>query len=285
MPDITATRVADAVVEHIVLRHGCPAKLLSDRGSQFMSNLFKRMSERLGIKKVFSSAYHPQTNGQVERLNRYIACALSAYVSERQDDWDDYLEAIAFAYRTSLIDAIENTPFYLVHGRDPCTASNRPIGQFSETTLTQKIREAFDTARSHQEKTDLLRKLSYDAKHHPVEFNEGSLVLLHSSLRRQGISPKLSKTYDGPYRVLQKLSDVTYELGHVATGKRTVAHVQRMIPFFQRQETEETVAIQQSCEESQEYQQLLCEDNQVQTSEVPGRTPRATAGQLPCTEI
>ena len=80
MPDITASTVADAVVDRIVLCHGYPTTLLSDRGSQFMSTLFKRMAERLGIKKVFSSAYHPQTNGQVERLNRYIASALSAYV-------------------------------------------------------------------------------------------------------------------------------------------------------------------------------------------------------------
>lgn len=80
VPDITAVTVADAVVEHIVLRHGCPSQLLSDRGSQFMSKLFRRMSERLGIKKVFTSAYHPQTNGQVERLNWYIAAALTSYV-------------------------------------------------------------------------------------------------------------------------------------------------------------------------------------------------------------
>lgn len=52
-------------------------------------------------------------------MNRYLAAALTAYVNEHQDDWDRYLEALAFAYRTSLVDAIGNTPFALMHCRDP----------------------------------------------------------------------------------------------------------------------------------------------------------------------
>ena len=160
VPDITASTVADAVVDRVVLCHGCPGTLLSDRGLQFMSTLFKRMAERLGIKKVFSSAYHPQTNAQVERLNRYIASALSAHVNDHQNDWDDYVEAIAFAYRRNFEDAIGNTPFYLVHGRDPQLPSDllaSPPQSFLEDVqqyglfLTKNIKNAFDTARCHQE--------------------------------------------------------------------------------------------------------------------------------------
>ena len=163
MPDINASTVADAVVDRIVLRHGCPTTLLSDRGSQFMPTIFKRMAERLGIKKVFSSAYQPQTNGQVERLNRYIAFALSAYVNDHQDDWNEYVEAIAFAYRTSIGDAIGNTPFNLVHRRDlqlPTYLLARPTQSFVEDVhqyglpLTKNIKDAFYAARCHQEKTD-----------------------------------------------------------------------------------------------------------------------------------
>lgn len=119
VPDITAATVADAVIDHIVLRHGCPSQLFPDRGSQFLSKLFKRMAARLGITRVSTSAYRPETNGQVERINRYVAAALTSYVKVHQDDWDQYLGAIAFAYCTSVIDAIATTPFYLLHGRDP----------------------------------------------------------------------------------------------------------------------------------------------------------------------
>eukprot|EP00118_Oscarella_pearsei_P017903 m.180288 g.180288 ORF g.180288 m.180288 type:complete len:1472 (+) comp39243_c0_seq11:859-5274(+) len=217
--DITAPTVADVVVDKIVLRHGCPAQLLSDRGTQFTSQLFKRMSTRLGFKKVFTSPYHPQTNGQVERMNRYIAAALTAYVNDHQDNWDEYLEAIAFGYRTSVVDAIGNTPFYLVHGRDPSlptdvfTGSQRSLSTDAKKyglALTQKIKDAYAAAKSRQDRADALRKRAYDASHHPVQFDVGSLVLLHSNVRKPGLSYKLARHYGGPYRVIQQTSEVNY---------------------------------------------------------------------------
>ena len=312
VPDITARTVADAVVDRIVLRHGCPTTLLSDRGSQFMSTLFKRMAERLGIKKVFSSAYHPQTNGQVERLNRYIASALSAYVNDHQDDWDDYVEAIAFAYRTSFVDAIGNTPFYLVHGRDPQLPTDllvSPPQSFVEDVhqyglaLTKNITDALDTARCHQEEADSTRKRFYDLKHDSVNFELGSLVLLHSPLRKSGLSPKLSKSYDGPYRVLRRLSDVHYDLAHIITGKRTTAHVQRIIPFSSRYEGDNAadeqhpqataIFTQSGKEEENEDSEEENEDSEgknedsdeekkdEQSLRQPHRRQRATAGKTP----
>ena len=233
VPDITTITVADVVVE----------RLLSDGGPQFLSALFKRLAERLGIgiQKIFTSAYHPQTNGQVERMNIFIAAALTAYVNDHQDDWDNYLEAIAFAYRTSTVDAIGNTPFYLVHGRDPRLPTDVLAGTQRDLdidayqyglSLTQHIKDAYTSAQAHQETADLSRKHAYDSHHHPVHFAEGSLVYLHSPVRKPGLSPKLSKHYDDPYRVLRKLSDVHYELSHLITGKHTKAHVQRLQAVF-----------------------------------------------------
>ena len=94
IPDARAETVADALVSKIILRHGCSVQLLSDRGSQFTSRLFRRMSIRLGVKNVYSTAYHPQTNGQVERMNRYVATAMSANVEEDQSNWDDHLRKL-----------------------------------------------------------------------------------------------------------------------------------------------------------------------------------------------
>ena len=121
IPGATAETVANAVIDGLVLRHGCPEKILTDRGSQFTSKLFQRMAnlKRLGVKKVFTTAYHPQTNGQTKRFNRVIAEALTSFVDDEQRDWDEYLSSLAFAYRSSVVDSISETPYYLVHGRDP----------------------------------------------------------------------------------------------------------------------------------------------------------------------
>ena len=98
--------------------------------------------------------------------------------------------------------------------------------------LTKKIREAFQSARERQERVDEMRKRYYDSKHRPVEFAIGSLILVHSAHRRPGLSPKLAPRFEGPYRVLEKKSDVVYSVSHVELGKELTVHVQRMIPFY-----------------------------------------------------
>ena len=244
VPDIIAPTIARAIVTHIVLRHWCPQFLLTDRGSQFRSAVVKQLCKRLRIDKIFTSAKHPQTNGQVERFNRVITAALTSYVNNHQNDWDEYIDAIAFAYRTCIVDAVQNTPFYLVYGRDPilptdvlqCTTRDLQIDvQKYGILLTERLREAHAVARNRQAETDRVRKRAYDATHREVEFELGSLVLVHQTARRPGVNPKLSKHYDGSYRVLEKMSPVTYKLQHVYKTPKIIVHVQRIIPYYERQ--------------------------------------------------
>ena len=118
--------------------------------------------------KVFTTAYHPQTNGQVERFNSSLAAGLIAYTDEDQTNWDQYFGALAFAYRTSLVDAIHNSPFFLVHGRDARLPSDVLWGPEQEITKEEndygivlkssKLPRAFELARATQTETDVRRK-------------------------------------------------------------------------------------------------------------------------------
>ncbi|KAG3050649.1 hypothetical protein PC122_g23195 [Phytophthora cactorum] len=109
----------DAMIEGVICRHGVQERLLSDCGSNFTSNLARSLYETLGIKKMFSSAYHPQTQGLVERFNGTLMCMLRMYVSETQTDWDVYLPRVLFAYRTAYHEGLGDTPFFSWYGRDP----------------------------------------------------------------------------------------------------------------------------------------------------------------------
>jgi transposase InsO family protein len=85
---ITALVVAKAFCEHWVFAKGAPRLVLTDNGAQFTAKFFLAVCRELGIKKVFTTAYHPQTNAQLERFNRTVINALRGYVKERQDRWD-----------------------------------------------------------------------------------------------------------------------------------------------------------------------------------------------------
>jgi transposase InsO family protein len=93
----TALAVAQAFCDHWVSVYGPPVSLLTDNGPQIAVKFFQDACAELGIKKVFTTSYHPQTNEQVERYNRTLVEALLAYVSRRQDDWDEYTSAVKYA--------------------------------------------------------------------------------------------------------------------------------------------------------------------------------------------
>ena len=102
-----------------VSRHGAPRVLLSDRGSNFLSSLFREVCFLMNTDKIFTSGYRPQTNGLVERFNGTLAQSLSMYVSSHQKDWDEQLSSVLFAYRVSPSKVTGEFPFYMLYWREP----------------------------------------------------------------------------------------------------------------------------------------------------------------------
>ena len=117
--NITAYHVAIAFCTHWVFKYGPPRTLLSDNGPQFASKFFQAVCLQLGTKNVFTTAYHPQTNGQVERYNRTLLSMLRNYVNEKQDYWDVYALALTYAYNTHVHRTTGTTPFDLILSRPP----------------------------------------------------------------------------------------------------------------------------------------------------------------------
>ena len=84
-----------------------------------MSKLIAEVCKIFQIHKVNTSSYHPQTDGLVERFNSTLCQSLSMYVAKDQKDWDEYIPLIQFAHRTSICEAIGDSPFYVLYGREP----------------------------------------------------------------------------------------------------------------------------------------------------------------------
>ena len=100
-PDQSAATIANLLVREIVSRHGVPSELLSDRGRAFLSDLLREVQLLLGFKKVNTSAYHPQTDGLVERFNRTLTAMLAKTAERGGKNWDEKLPFVLFAYRAS----------------------------------------------------------------------------------------------------------------------------------------------------------------------------------------
>ena len=86
------------IFEEIICRHGCPKEIQTDNGTEFTAKIVKELTDQYNIQQKFSSPYHPQTNGLVERYNRTLCQVLQKYCIQKETDWDEYIPAALFAY-------------------------------------------------------------------------------------------------------------------------------------------------------------------------------------------
>jgi transposase InsO family protein len=100
-----------------------PKEIVSDRDTKFSSNFWKSLMAGLEIKLLFSTAYHPQTNGQTERVNQILEDMLRMHVMHQPQKWEDYLPLVEFAYNNGYQASLKMSPFEVLYGR-PC---NTPV--------------------------------------------------------------------------------------------------------------------------------------------------------------
>ena len=101
-PNQKAETIARLLVERVIARHGVPEQLLSDRRTNFLSEVIQEVCTLLGVEKVNTSGYHPQTDGLIESFNRTIIATFSECVKKHGRDWDTHLPYLLFAYRVSV---------------------------------------------------------------------------------------------------------------------------------------------------------------------------------------
>ena len=118
VPDQKAVRLVKLLTEEVIPLFGVPKALLSDRGTNLMSHLMLDICKKLGIRKLNTTAYHPECDGMIELFNRTLKTAIRKHASTYGPKWDRYLYGILFAYRNIPHDSTGKKPSYLLFGVD-----------------------------------------------------------------------------------------------------------------------------------------------------------------------
>ncbi|UYV64119.1 hypothetical protein LAZ67_2006616, partial [Cordylochernes scorpioides] len=193
--EATVKEVSKFLVEDIFLRHGAPQYLISDRGSQFTSNLMKEVMKTCKIKHCFTTSYHPQTNGLTERLNRTLINMLSMYVNTDQKNWDEILPFITHAYNTTIQETTGYSPFFLMFGRELTSLlDDRNISvDIDKDDYDEYIKHHLDKINRTRKlvinntiKTQERMKKNYDKKHMERSYEPGELVAVWTPIRKIG---------------------------------------------------------------------------------------------------
>jgi hypothetical protein len=228
--------IAKVLLEGWILRYGPPEKLLSDRGKVFVGEMLERMCNMMGVKKIFTTSYHPQCDGFVERLNRTLCKDLAAFVS-CETDWDLHLAVAVFRYNTSVHKATGITLFKAMFGIDAFDF-DAEIGW--KTVLDEQNEGEYLPDRLKSIHDELYRKgihargqaaRQYNRALKEVQFENGDRVLLFHPPGQVEQGRKLRAPWLGPYRVKEKLSSIGYLLESEVTGEVARVHVNRMRKF------------------------------------------------------
>ncbi|UYV60442.1 K02A2.6-like [Cordylochernes scorpioides] len=239
LPRGTATEIADFFLKRIVLRHGAPKILISDRGSSFLSKLLTQVLKICNTIHKKTTSYHPQTNGQTERMNRTLTDMILMYIDEKHQNWDEILPFVTFAYNSSVQETTGYSPYFLIHGREPLTFLDSTFdwpevppkpGDFDDyisnllTIVEESKKISMARTMARQDKS----KQVYDKHRREVNFSPDDLVLIWTPIRKVGRADKLQKNYIGPFKIIRKTSPVNYEVKEVTGRGKKIVHVSRM---------------------------------------------------------
>ena len=210
IPSQHAEEVAKALVSEVVVRHGCPNVLLSDRGTNYMSQLVKHVCKFFEIHTTHSTPYHPQTDGLCEKFNHTLANMLSMYVSSNAKNWDEYLDLVLMAYRLSVQTSTGETPYYMLYGREcrvPIDFVAPPLLEKDVTAnayilnLQQRLQEAWEAANESIKIAQAKQKRNYDRKAKPSKFNVGQKVRMFNPSAKKGLGSKFKHSWHRSYEI------------------------------------------------------------------------------------
>ena len=243
LPDQTAPTTATALLENWICRFRCPHSIHSDQGRVFELKFLKSLNQALPVDKTRTTAFRPQSNAVVERMNRTLQPMLAQCINDEQNNWSQQLPYVMMAYRTSVHESTGYTPHFLVYGQEVCfpidfmypNPSDQHPADIHEFVSAREIRfqKAYDSARTALNFNQRPRNALYNRKVHGATYQVNQKVILHNPVVPVGKSSKFFSPWKGPYVILQCLNDVTYCIQEIATQKELVVHYDRLKLFHE----------------------------------------------------
>ena len=210
---------------------------MSDRGKEFDCDLNKRLCEALGIKRLLTAPYRPQTNGKIERFHQNLKNYLARFTFKQQNYWEEGLDAFLLAFRIMPSNTSGVSPHFLCTGRRmrlPLDTILSPLTTYySDEFLQVFLRELHISHAAARDNTFETRKKIRDAHNKKVQtrkFEVGDLVWFFKETQKSDFSPKLNSKWSPFFTITQKFSDWNYEIMDEFSGKVSRVHVNKLVP-------------------------------------------------------
>ena len=235
--NLTAEELAQLYVTHVFSKHGLPNNIVSDRGSEFTSRFWRAFTSLLGIDLHLSTAFHPETDGQTERVNQVLEQYIRLYTDYQQKEWVKLLPLAEFAYNNAPHSSTTVSPFFANKGYNPRSTftpsevnTNSPLAE----TYSANLDQLHSFLRQEIAKANEASARSFDTKRSDLpSFKIGDKVWLSAKhIKTTRPTKKLDHRYLGPFEIIEKISSHAYRLALPPNMRiHDVFHVQLLEPF------------------------------------------------------
>jgi transposase InsO family protein len=215
-----ATHIANLFFKEVIRLHGLPRSIISDQDTKFVGHFWRTLWKKLGTILSFSSAYHPQMDGQIEVVNRSLGDLLRSLVTEHHSQWDHILPQTEFSYNDSINRSIGQSPFQIVYGMQPRGVYELKDSEQNETRsasvedFAEAMKELHSQVREHLQNSSQEYKHRADQHRQELQFEVTDLILARLRKERfpRGTYNKLKMKKIGPCKVLKKFGANVYEI-------------------------------------------------------------------------
>ena len=216
IPNHESKTIADKFVNQFICKFGIPDSIFTDQGKDFTSNLLKDVAKLFKIKQIQTTAYHPQSNGALERSHATLADYLKHYVNDKQSNWDDWIDMSMFSYNSTPHTSTKYTPHELVFGYKPnlpTSITQKPEFKYTYSNyidhLKLKLNRSQEIARNNLLYQKQKSKDIYDRKsNNNIKFKINDQVYLRNIVTKLNQSKKLTSNYNGPFKIIEINSPV-----------------------------------------------------------------------------
>ncbi|PNX93203.1 hypothetical protein L195_g016354 [Trifolium pratense] len=238
--DYNSKTVAEVFMKTVVKLHGLPKSIVSDRDKVFISKFWKELFQLQGTTLSMSSAYHPQTDGQSEALNKCLEMYLRCLTFQNPKSWFKALDWAEYWYNTAYHNSLGMTPFQALYGRTPPTLVRYTHSPTDTLDVQQQLMERdrlIATLKDNLKRAQQIMKNQADKHRRDAQFEVGEQVLVKLQPYRQNSvalrkNQKLGMRYFGPFTIIEKVGKVAYKVQLPVEAKiHPVFHISQLKQF------------------------------------------------------
>ncbi|CAF1072317.1 unnamed protein product [Rotaria sordida] len=216
--DCTASTAVQFLIEEVIIKYGTPKCILTDNGTHFTATMMNELFKKIGVTHLYSTPYHPMTNGQIERFNATMDAKIVALSNEKRTNWDEQLPFVTFNYNATIHKTTGQIPFELIYGRSPTLFfdQQQPLVTLSQDPEHKSKLNQYLLTLTEQAKVKILEqqrkyKDRYDRYRANPTYKVGDLVLIKTFNKRN----KFDIRYEGPFKITQQLGRKTFIVQHI----------------------------------------------------------------------